>query len=200
MKRIEKKASKIEKKTQDIQSEQQNFVIKNQYESNIYDYCRLGTETDQVVQNGINIVTLTNNFAERAKAKVIEIIDELFLPKNIRLNRFSNISFSSSSLDGEIPNKIIFKDEFLTISVALPEQAEKVQLLEHGLETMIVEENSVFNFYPAQGTSVGIFRTRDNERLPDGPRQAVDEQAGGGAFVHGDLQRSASMTKVSTAL
>lgn len=140
-----KRTDKLQKKEKVVQDNQvqQSLIMKIQYEQSLFDYASLGTDTDTVVQNGINIMTYTAKFAEKAKAKVNEIIDELFLPNNVRNNKFSNVTYSSTSLDSEIPSKIIFKDDFFIISIALPELVEKVHMLEHGFGPTVVEENSV---------------------------------------------------------
>lgn len=190
MQKIEKKP-KNERKAQ-TDNQQQFAILKTQYESLLTDYSTLAARTDGVVQNGLSVMTMISQFAERAKIKVIEIVDELFLPQNIRKNEFKNIEFSQSSVDGsecKVPSKIYFKEDNLSISLAIPEVVEKVQLLELGFDTRVVEENSVGGGHEAQRAPARVLGPRDLERLHFGSRQAAGVQADGGAHLHDRVQR-----------
>lgn len=188
MKKIEKKP-KNEKKPQDNNIEKHFENLRSNYERSLKEYSALGVDVDSVVRNGIDVVELTTSFAERAKAKVLEIIDEMFLPQNLRKNAFSNVTFSSSTKDAEVPIKIIFKEEFLTISLALPERVEKIFLKEKQLNESVVQENSVVDFYPAQRAAARVFGTGDHQRLHLRLGQTADVPHHGAALVHGGLQR-----------
>lgn len=138
-----------ERKNQDSKnSNEDNALMQkhlvNNYLNAITEYHDLGTGTEGVTKNGVYMVTLYSAFADHAANKVREIIDELFLPENLRVWQHKSKKYMNGGIVAEIPIKMVYQVENINITVAIPAYVEKLHLLEAGwLNPNVVEEVTV---------------------------------------------------------
>lgn len=141
-KNLEKKNQELKNSKEDNALIQKN-LLKN-YLGYITEYHDLGTNPEEVVNNGISMITHFSTFAEHAAEKVKEIVDELYLPENLRDWHPRSKKYLNGGIVGEVPVKLLYQIENITVTVAIPAYVEKLHLIEAGwLNPNVVEEGSV---------------------------------------------------------
>ncbi len=139
--------NELEMKAMMEQKDVMQFAWKINYQNHMLDYTRLSTSPDEIAQNGLKLFKMISEFRANAVTKVREIIDELCFPQNARKNepiaRVYSEDLHESEQAAAVPIKLLFRDDNYLVTVAIPEETEKVYLKDKGFSPFVVDEGAV---------------------------------------------------------
>lgn len=160
--------NELEMKAMLEQKDVLQFAWKINYQNHMLDYSRLASNPDDIAQNGLKLFKMISEFRSNAVTKVREIVDELCFPQNARKNLPTAKHFSEElhedELEGAVPVKLVFRDDNYLVTVAIPEETEKVYLKDKGFSPFVVDEGAVGAAETAKGVATGVLGPGHDKR------------------------------------